>query len=66
MSDVAQNSQTGIRVGFIGAGWTERIQIPCYRLAGLTVQAICASKPENAKRVAANIEIPQTLNTGKN
>jgi predicted dehydrogenase len=50
-------------VGFIGAGWTERIQIPCYRLAGLTAQAICASKPENARRVAANLEIPEVYNT---
>lgn len=63
MSDVAQNPQAGIRVGFIGAGWTERIQIPCYRLAGLTAQAICASKPENAKRVAANLDIPQVFNS---
>lgn len=63
MSDAANNPQRELRVGFIGAGWTERIQIPCYRLAGLTAQAICASKPENAKRVAANMEIPQTFNT---
>ena len=63
MSDVAQNPPSGVRVGFIGAGWTERIQIPCYRLAGLTAQAICASKPENAKRVAANLEIPQVFNS---
>ncbi len=63
MSDAAQNPQSEIRVGFIGAGWTERIQIPCYRLAGLTAQAICASKPENAKRAAATMEIPQTFNS---
>ena len=63
MSDAANNPQREIRVGFIGAGWTERIQIPCYRLAGLTAQAICASKPENAKRVATNLDIPQTFNT---
>ncbi len=58
MSDAAQ---AGPRVGFIGAGWTERVQIPTYRIAGLTAQAICASKPENAKRVAAKLEIPQVF-----
>src|SRR5687768_18491959 len=63
MSDPSQTPQPDIRVGFIGAGWTERIQIPCYRLAGLTAQAICASKPENARRVAANLEIPEVYNT---
>jgi predicted dehydrogenase len=63
MSDVAQKPQSQIRVGFIGAGWTERIQIPCYRLAGLTAQAICASKPENAKRAASRLEIPQVFDS---
>lgn len=67
MNDRAQGPQSDaereVRVGFIGAGWTERIQIPCFRLAGLTAQAICASKPENAQRVAANLEIPETYNS---
>ncbi|MCC6458459.1 MAG: Gfo/Idh/MocA family oxidoreductase [Caldilineaceae bacterium] len=63
MSDAAPNPQSAIRVGFIGAGWTERIQIPTYRLAGLTAQAICASRPENAKRVATNLEIPEVYNS---
>lgn len=63
MSDSARGLQSGVRVGFIGAGWTERIQIPCYKLAGLTIQAICAGKPENAHRVAANLDIPQVYNS---
>jgi predicted dehydrogenase len=63
MSDAPQTSTSEIRVGFIGAGWTERIQIPCYRLAGLTAQAICASRPENARRVASKLEIPQVFNS---
>lgn len=63
MSDAAQLAQTGVRVGFVGTGWTERIQIPCYRVAGLTAQAICSGKPENAKRVAASMEIPEIYNS---
>src|SRR3954470_5323721 len=63
MSDAAPKLQSGVRVGFIGTGWTERIQIPCYQLAGLIPQAICSSKPENAQRVAAKMGIPQVYNS---
>jgi predicted dehydrogenase len=62
MSDAAQYNRE-VRVGFVGAGWTERIQIPCYRLAGLIPQAICASRPENAQRAATNLGIPQVFNS---
>jgi len=48
-----------IRVGFIGTGWSERTQIPQFRLGGLTAQAICSGHPENAQRVAKNLGIPQ-------
>jgi predicted dehydrogenase len=47
------------RVGFIGAGWTERTQIPAFKLGGLAIQAICANRPESAKRVAATHAIPE-------
>lgn len=50
---------TGLRVGFIGTGWTERVQIPTFRLGGLTIQAICSGRVENAQRVAASQEIPE-------
>lgn len=63
MSDAAQDQLPEIRVGFIGAGWTERIQIPCYQLAGLKAQGICSHHPENAQRVAKNLEIPHVYNT---
>jgi predicted dehydrogenase len=63
MNDSAPSNNSEIRVGFIGAGWTERIQIPCYKLAGLKAQAICSNNPENAKRVATNLEIPQVYKT---
>jgi predicted dehydrogenase len=49
-----------LRVGFIGTGWTERVQIPMFRLAGLTAQAICSGNPENAQRVAAAANLPDT------
>lgn len=48
----------GVRVGFIGAGWTDRVQIPVFRLGGLTPQAVAASTPANAARVAAHHGIP--------
>lgn len=50
---------TGLRVGFIGTGWTERVQIPTFRLGGLTIQAICSGRAENAQRTAAKHEIPE-------
>jgi predicted dehydrogenase len=49
---------TGLRVGFIGTGWTERVQAPAFRLGGLTIQAIASGHLENAQRVAQNLEIP--------
>lgn len=61
MSDAAQSQSSEIRVGFIGTGWTERIQIPCYQIAGLKAQGICSHHLENAQRVASNLEIPQVF-----
>ncbi len=52
-----------IRVGFIGAGWSERVQIPMFRLGGLTVQAITSGNPDNAQRAAKNLEIPEVYST---
>lgn len=47
-----------MRVGFVGAGWSERVQIPMFRLGGLVAQAICAGNPANAQRVAHHLAIP--------
>ncbi len=52
-----------IRVGFIGAGWSERVQIPMFRLGGLTVQAITSGNPDNAQRAAKNLDIPEVYTT---
>lgn len=48
-----------LRVGFIGTGWTERVQIPIFRMSGMTIQAICSGNPDNARRVAAAESIPE-------
>lgn len=49
----------GLRVGFIGSGWTERIQIPAFCLGGLTPQAIASGHVENARRVAEEQNLPE-------
>lgn len=49
----------GLRVGFIGTGWSERVQIPAFRLGGLTAQAIASGRVENAQRAAQNLNIPE-------
>lgn len=51
----------GLRVGFIGTGWSERIQIPAFRLGGLTAQAIASGHEENARRAAQSLNIPQVF-----
>jgi len=48
-----------VRVGFIGTGWSERVQIPMFRRGGLVAQAICSGNPANAQRVAHTLEIPE-------
>lgn len=53
------HSQQSLRVGFVGTGWAERVQIPLFRLGGLTAQAICSGNPENARRAAAQTAVPE-------
>lgn len=55
------NPESGPKVGFIGTGWTERVQIPAFRLGGLQAHAICSGNPENATRVAKQLEIPHVF-----
>jgi len=52
------SEQRGLRVGFVGAGWSDRVQIPAFRLGGLIPQAIAASTRANAERVAARHAVP--------
>lgn len=57
------SAQQGLRVGFIGSGWSDRVQIPVFRLGGLTPQAIASAHRENAERVAATHNLPQVFDT---
>ena len=58
LSSPFPNSPRAPRIGFIGTGWTERVQIPTFRLAGFSAQAITSGNRENAARVAAKYAIP--------
>ncbi|HAJ35622.1 MAG TPA: gfo/Idh/MocA family oxidoreductase [Chloroflexi bacterium] len=57
------STSEGLRVGFVGSGWSDRVQIPVFRLGGLTPQAIASANPENAQRVAAAHQLPETYAT---
>ena len=52
------STNPGLRVGFIGTGWADRIQIPAFRLGGLTIQAIASAHVERAQAAAARQDIP--------
>ncbi len=54
---------SALRVGFIGAGWTDKVQIPVFKLAGLTAQAISSAHVENAQRVAQKHDISEVYAT---
>lgn len=57
------NSEPVIRVGFVGAGWTERVQIAAFRQGGLQPQAIAAGRNESARRVADKFALPEVYAT---
>jgi predicted dehydrogenase len=48
-----------LRVGFIGTGWADRIQIPAFKAGGLQAQAVASGNVENARRVAEKHQIPE-------
>lgn len=48
-----------LRVGYVGAGWADRVQIPVFAMAGLQPQAIASAHMENARRVAQTHSIPE-------
>jgi len=52
------SNQTQLRVGYIGTGWSERVQIPMFRRGGLVAQGICSGNVANADRVAQHLAIP--------
>lgn len=47
------------RVGYIGSGWPDRVQIPAFTLGGLKAQAIASRTPERARQVAEKYQIPE-------
>lgn len=53
----------GLRVGFIGSGWTDRVQIPAFRLGGLAPYAIASANPANAQRVATDHQLTHHFST---
>ncbi len=52
------SNQAQIRVGFIGTGWSERVQIPMFRRGGLVAHGICSGERANAERVAQSLSLP--------
>jgi predicted dehydrogenase len=57
------SASEGLRVGFVGSGWSDRVQIPAFRLGGLTPQAIASASLTNAQRVAAAHQLPEVYAT---
>lgn len=48
-----------MKAGYIGTGWTEKVQIELFQKAGIEPGAICSGHKENAERVAKKFGIPQ-------
>ncbi len=45
------------RIGIIGTGWGARVQAPAFREAGLEVVAIAGHRPENTRKIAAELQL---------
>ena len=50
-----------VRVGVIGTGWADRVQIPAFQAAGLDVVAVASDDASRARRVAQDHGIPQAF-----
>lgn len=57
------STSTGLRVGFVGTGWADRVQIPTFRLGGLVPQAIASAAPARARAAAARHGLPEVHDT---
>lgn len=51
----------GLRVGFIGSGWPDRVQIATFRAGGLVPHAIASASKGNAQRVATAHNLPHAF-----
>jgi predicted dehydrogenase len=47
-----------VSVAIIGTGWAERVQIPAFKAAGLSIVGIAGRDPKKTRRVAEAHEIP--------
>jgi predicted dehydrogenase len=47
-----------MRVAMIGSGWTVRVQIPVFRMVGMTVTALAGSNAAKTAAIAADIDVP--------
>lgn len=48
-------------IAVIGTGWTDKVQIPAFQAAGLTVVAVASGSLERAREVAARHGVPHAV-----
>ncbi|MDY7092201.1 MAG: Gfo/Idh/MocA family oxidoreductase [Acidobacteriota bacterium] len=46
------------RIGVVGTGWGARVQVPCFRAAGLEVAALWAHSEEKARDLSIELAVP--------
>ena len=46
-----------LRIGVIGTGWAERVQIPALKAGGLTIAAVASRDPKRAREVASRHDL---------
>uniref|UniRef100_A0A0G4GNV0 Gfo/Idh/MocA-like oxidoreductase N-terminal domain-containing protein n=1 Tax=Chromera velia CCMP2878 TaxID=1169474 RepID=A0A0G4GNV0_9ALVE len=49
------------RVGIVGTGWGVTVQVPKFRAAGLTIQAIYSRDAKRAEELAKSLDIPEAF-----
>jgi predicted dehydrogenase len=54
-----------MKAGYIGTGWTERVQIELFQHAGIEPGAVCSGHKKNAERVAKKFGIPKVYDDWK-
>lgn len=50
-----------VKVGVIGTGWTDRVQIPAFQAAGLQVHAVASRDADRAREVADRHDVPNAF-----
>ena len=54
---MVQSPTMPLRVGVIGTGWAERVQIPALKAGGLTIAAVASRDPKRAREVASRHDL---------